>query len=737
MLGLHWQGSGTVDYRTRSLAGRWSAWRTADADTGPDPRSGERSSPAGTTATSTGPAPRADVQFRHAGQRHAAARLLPLVEARSACRRARTQRRRAAHDRARARSWEADEKITRAGRATRRRCKLAVVHHTAGTNRYTPAQAAAIVRGIEVYHVKGNGWNDIGYNFLVDRFGTVYEGRGGGMTRNVIGAHALGFNTGTVGVALIGNFHARDAERAASRRRSCGCSPGASTSRTSIRSRQAVDTSAGNAKFKRREGRDAARDLGPPRHRPDRVPGRPRLRAAPGDRASASRRPGCRSSTRSPRAARSAARPLPGPALVGAAVDGDRDHRRPARSSRAARGRSTLVDWTWSSAQAGEGAVPLAIDAGAKVFPAQGTLGGTLAVTPAPQPRRRRTPAPTPRPRADHARDADAASPCPSSRRPSVVTGLTVAPGVDHARLADGTGLAATVELQRSSTAAQVTVTVDGEPDRRSPPLDAALGAPPGRADRLIQWDVGILAERPLQARRDRDARRARSRRSSRPPTSPSTARSAPSSPTPASFSPNGDGVNDTMTFGVHARRSRRRSQVAIQRAGVDRRDGVRRPSSAPGTQSIGWDGTSFGARLPDGDYVAVVTATTSLGTVSLLQPVVDRRDAAGADAARRRDAALRPQRGGDRHGRRERPVGRRSASRAGSFTIPWTGGPVTSFTAQPRDAAGNAGAPSAGREPRRPGVVAALEPVEDLDQQLEPVALDRRPRPATAPSRR
>ena len=84
--------------------------------------------------------------------------------------------------------------------------KLAVVHHTAGTNAYTPAQAASIVRGIEVYHVKGNGWNDIGYNFLVDRYGTVYEGRGGGMTRNVIGAHALGFNTGTAGVALIGNF---------------------------------------------------------------------------------------------------------------------------------------------------------------------------------------------------------------------------------------------------------------------------------------------------------------------------------------------------------------------------------------------------------------------------------------------------------------------------------------------------------------------------------------------------
>src|SRR5207247_7265717 len=91
--------------------------------------------------------------------------------------------------------WQADEKIVRAHPLYAPTLKLAVVHHTAGTNSYTPAEAPAIVRGIEVYHVKGNGWNDIGYNFLIDRYGTVYEGRGGGMTRNVIGAHALGFNT--------------------------------------------------------------------------------------------------------------------------------------------------------------------------------------------------------------------------------------------------------------------------------------------------------------------------------------------------------------------------------------------------------------------------------------------------------------------------------------------------------------------------------------------------------------
>ena len=83
---------------------------------------------------------------------------------------------------------------------------VAIVHHTAGSNSYTAGQSAAIVRAIEIYHVKGNGWNDIGYNFLVDKYGQIFEGRYGGMTRAVIGAHAMGFNAGSTGVALIGNY---------------------------------------------------------------------------------------------------------------------------------------------------------------------------------------------------------------------------------------------------------------------------------------------------------------------------------------------------------------------------------------------------------------------------------------------------------------------------------------------------------------------------------------------------
>lgn len=79
-----------------------------------------------------------------------------------------------------------------------------VVHHTVSTNAYACSAVPAMLRGIQRYHMRSNGWNDIGYNFLIDRCGGVWEGRSGGVTRAVVGAHASGFNTGTVGIALIG-----------------------------------------------------------------------------------------------------------------------------------------------------------------------------------------------------------------------------------------------------------------------------------------------------------------------------------------------------------------------------------------------------------------------------------------------------------------------------------------------------------------------------------------------------
>ncbi|GLZ51237.1 N-acetylmuramoyl-L-alanine amidase [Actinomycetospora sp. NBRC 106378] len=84
--------------------------------------------------------------------------------------------------------------------------KAVTIHHTAESNDYSPEQAAAIVRGIYAYHAKKNGWGDIGYNALVDKYGTIYEGRAGGMDRPVIAAHAGGFNRETFGIAMMGNL---------------------------------------------------------------------------------------------------------------------------------------------------------------------------------------------------------------------------------------------------------------------------------------------------------------------------------------------------------------------------------------------------------------------------------------------------------------------------------------------------------------------------------------------------
>jgi hypothetical protein len=102
--------------------------------------------------------------------------------------------------------WGADERIRRADPDYSDTVKAAVVHHTVQGNRYSPSESAALVRADYLYHVRTRGWNDIGYNFLVDRYGRVFEGRYGGITRAVLGAHSGGFNTDTTGVALLGTF---------------------------------------------------------------------------------------------------------------------------------------------------------------------------------------------------------------------------------------------------------------------------------------------------------------------------------------------------------------------------------------------------------------------------------------------------------------------------------------------------------------------------------------------------
>ena len=80
------------------------------------------------------------------------------------------------------------------------------IHHTAGTNDYTRAQAVEQMRGIYAYYTKTLDWGDFPYHLITDRFGNIYEGRRGALDSNPLGTHAGGFNRGTMGVSTMGNY---------------------------------------------------------------------------------------------------------------------------------------------------------------------------------------------------------------------------------------------------------------------------------------------------------------------------------------------------------------------------------------------------------------------------------------------------------------------------------------------------------------------------------------------------
>jgi N-acetylmuramoyl-L-alanine amidase len=216
LAGVHWRGPGRVLFRTRSVEGRWSPWRHAapDSEDGPDAASGELRRRKGWRIGNpwwVGPSDRIETRTVGRVSRvraylvrspavHVPYRVPSATEAPAIVPRL---------------SWGADESIRRNQPSYADEVRFAMIHHTAGRNGYSRAEAAAIVKGIQLYHVKSNGWNDIGYNFLVDRFGTVYEGRFGGTDKNVVGAHARGFNTGSVGIAVLGTYGSSSPSQAA------------------------------------------------------------------------------------------------------------------------------------------------------------------------------------------------------------------------------------------------------------------------------------------------------------------------------------------------------------------------------------------------------------------------------------------------------------------------------------------------------------------------------------------
>ena len=645
MLGLHWQGPGSVAYRTRSPAGHWRAWTTADADL-------PQTKPPWHFGNLDWTGPSVAVQFRLRGVTHLRAYYLASRVTPAPRRSLSVAGSPAIVPRS---DWQADEKIVRAHPLVAPALKLAVVHHTAGTNSYTPAQAASIVRGIEVYHVKGNGWNDIGYNFLVDRYGTVYEGRGGGMTRNVIGAHALGFNTGTVGVALIGNFQSATPPAAMQTALASLLAWRLDVAHVDPLSTVAY-TSGGNAKF--RAGKVVT------------------LRAISGHRDTGpSECPGNVAYALLPSIAHRVAE-IGLPKLYAPVVSGalGRDVRFQARLSSSRpwtvtvkdvrgtivaqkSGRSQLVDWAWSSAGAGKGPFAWAISSGTDVLPATGTIGGKLPAAPAP------TPAPAPAP-------APAPVPPPPA---SLITGLTASPSVLTLN-ADGTGLRTSIDFALAKQA-QVTVTVG-----KLQLLNATAAA----GNDHFEWDLSQLPDGRYKVVVTARTGGLMSTQSADVVIDRTLSGLVA---TPAAFSPNADGSSDTISFGF-ALSQNVPVQVTVQRAGAVIAT-LFVGQLGPGFQTVGWDGTSGGARLPDGQYTAVVTATDPLATVSLLVPFAIDTVAPALTAVA--GTALTFQLtepatvAGTINGQAVS-----AAEPAGTFTFPWAGTPPTSWSLQAKDAAGN-----------------------------------------------
>jgi N-acetylmuramoyl-L-alanine amidase len=108
--------------------------------------------------------------------------------------------------------WGADESLREQGPPDYGQVLGAFVHHTAGTNTYSADEVPAIIRGIYAYHVNGRGWRDIGYNFLIDRFGRTWEGRYGGIDQAVVGAHTAGYNSNAFAMSVLGTYTSKEPE---------------------------------------------------------------------------------------------------------------------------------------------------------------------------------------------------------------------------------------------------------------------------------------------------------------------------------------------------------------------------------------------------------------------------------------------------------------------------------------------------------------------------------------------
>ena len=647
LAGVHWRGSGSVELRTRSASGRWGPWRAGapEDEDGPDPSTRERSPRGWRVGNPWWVGASNRIQVRTHGKvdrvrahlvwspetliplRTPAATVAPPIVARAA--------------------WGADERIRRGPPSYAADVRLAVVHHTAGQNGYSRAEAAAIVKGIQLFHVQGNGWNDIGYNFLVDRFGTIYEGRFGGVDRNVVGAHAQGFNTGSVGIALLGTYGE-------------GVSP----------SQAAQDAIARLIAWRLDVAHvDPTSFLtfvsgGSDRH-PNGIPvllsavsghRDTGFTACPGDALYA--RLGAIAAT---------ARSTGGLKIfdAGAAVSGSTVRLRARLSqaqawtariarpdgSEAARGSGTgpSVDWTWDSAGQPPGSYAWSIAAGS-ARPAEGVLraGGAAA------------------PLAIETLVAEPEAISPNGDGQADTTAVTYrisAAANVSVEITDVIGGVVSTVVDRVWTrAGQHVVPVDGA---ALPDGDYSIVVTARAASGLaVQKIVSLRVNRTLGL----------------------------VTVTPAAFSPNGDGRKDnlTLTFSLAASADVR---VRIERDGR----WVASPLVGPfaiGTQRLFWNGARVGGTVRDGEYQAVVEATSAVGSISFGLPF-------SADSTAPRVRVL-PGRGVRVEVSEAAMLTlvvdgqslKREVKRAGVVRIPWSGA-ATRVRVVAWDAAGNVSGPA------------------------------------------
>jgi flagellar hook assembly protein FlgD len=577
MVGLHWRGSGSVWFRTTRDAGAWSDWRPArpESEDLPDRSSAEGSGKEGWKLGNpywTGASDR--IQYRLSGEvvrlRAFFLRIPATAGAEPAGLAARSGRP-AIVTRS---QWGADESIVRGAPSYADEVRFSVVHHTAGTNSYSRGQAAGIVRGIQRYHVLANGWNDIGYNFLVDKYGRVYEGRAGGVARAVIGAHAGGFNTGSAGVAVLGTYGATrisSAGRAALQRLLAWRLDVAHVDPVSA----ADAVSFGNERFARGT--------------------KVRLRAVSGHRDTGyTSCPGAELYGMLGGVARSVSKiglpKLYEPEVSGALgglvrftgrLSGSRPWRVTVKDgSRAAvaegSGTGVTVDWTWDSSAAPIDEYTYVVSSGSEVRPARGAV-----------------PAPPPLAVTRFRLSPTAISPNGDGvdERARISFSLSVRATVRLSVLAGGVPVR-TLIPGREKPAGAVSVTWNGE---------SAGGEPV--ADRRYKVRVTATTDR-------EEVTRTKTLAVDRALGSLSV--------TPEAFSPNGDRRRENVRFGFHLARS---AQVRVRVLRGDRAVATLADAELEAGRHVGsWDGRAGSNVAADGSYTLRVEATTSLGTRELTQ---------------------------------------------------------------------------------------------------------------------